>query len=165
MKDAKVLPEFGARLRGLRNKRGLTLERLGMQLRPEVSPATAENYIVKLELGYRQPRLSDVRRLSDIFDVEISYLADPVPKFEPEIPPKKRAQDNKPHRRRSAQEIAAQLQINASQPRRIEVTPRLRRSVVHAGHLREMQPERLSEVIDEILKGKLGYSRIQKESK
>lgn len=163
MKDPKILSEFGARLRTLRNKRGFTLEQLGMRLRPEVCPATAENYLVKLELGYRLPRYSDLVALSRIFDVEISHLADLAPEFEPEKSPKKQAPHDGLWRKRSPQEVAARLQTKVSQPRRPKTSPRLHRSVVHAGHLREMSPERLGRLIDEILRGNIGYSGIQKD--
>ena len=62
--------ELGARLRQLRNERGLTVEDVAEKL---LCSATK---ISRLETGTRRPSLRDVRDLSQLYDVDESISAD-----------------------------------------------------------------------------------------
>lgn len=64
----KLLQDFGARLRALREKRNLSQAQLANK------GGFNRNYIGMVERGERNPRLDTLQRLADALDVELSLL-------------------------------------------------------------------------------------------
>lgn len=69
---------FGAILKRLRNKAGYSQCALGSRLRPDVSLATATQYVYQLEAGKKLPCVEDIRRLAEIFNVKPEKLEETI---------------------------------------------------------------------------------------
>jgi len=71
-KSLDIATAFGIALRRLRLGKGLTQEQLGFEA------GLRRTFISSLELGQKQPSLSTIEKLSDVFDISMAKLIQKV---------------------------------------------------------------------------------------
>jgi transcriptional regulator with XRE-family HTH domain len=137
---------FGTVLRQIRTECNKTLEYVGHRLRPELSWKSAQHYVWQLESSRRVPTEQEIRLIAELFNVNLEALLAVMPVY----------LDNPGRVRRGPQRRKIKTPIECEGD--IDNAAMTEHKVFHARHLREMQPEKMSKTINEILRGKSGYA-------